>query len=147
MANPTVPKPKKRATPQRTPALACLTFAATLNNGELDAATSCFAREGCLITPDATAIRGRESIRDILAQLIARRAEIAVELSATLTAGDVALAHERWRICSEGAENVPFVQVSTPTLVLRCIEEDWKLAIAAPWGVRGTAIQWPSTSG
>lgn len=102
--------------------------------GDLDSATACFARDGCLITPDATAVHDRERIRPLLAQLIARRTEIRVELSNVVGAGDVLLARERWRVRSGGAECPRIEQTLEPALVLRRIEAEWKLAIAAPWG-------------
>jgi ketosteroid isomerase-like protein len=109
-------------------------FAAAINAGNLDAATACFARDGCLITPDATAIHGRERIRPLLSQLLARQTEIEVELSSRLGAADVVLVQERWRVRSGGDAAGPIEQLLTPTLVLRRIEDAWKLAIAAPWG-------------
>jgi len=114
---------------------ACFAFVHTLNSGDLNRATACFARDACLITPDATAIYGRDRIRPVLAQLIARRAEIRVESSNIVIAGDAALARERWTIRSNGVEGSRFEQALNPTLVLRHIEERWKLAVAAPWGL------------
>jgi len=112
----------------------CLSFARALSAGDLDGATACFARDGCLITPDATAVHGRERIRPLLAQLIARRTEIEIELSNVVTAGEVVLASERWRMRSgPGGEAPRIEQVLSPTLVLRFVEGEWKLAIAAPW--------------
>lgn len=110
-----------------------LGFARALSTGELDAATACFARDACLITPDATAIHGRDSIRPVLAQLIAREVEIEVEVSDVLGGDGVLIAYERWRLCS-GAAGERLAQTVFPVLVLRRIEESWKLAIAAPWG-------------
>ena len=109
-------------------------LARALNARNLDAAASCFAKDACLITPDATAIRGRARIRAVLAQLIARRAQIEIELSCVLMAVDVALVRERWTIGSDGIEGSRFEQSCSTTLVLRLIEDEWRLAIAAPWG-------------
>lgn len=124
------------ATPKTAQAVrASLSFARALSVGDLEGATACFARDGCLITPDATAVHGRERIRSLLAQLVARRTEIEVELSYVIGAGEVVLASERWRVCSgAGAEAPRIEQTLNPTLVLRQIEGEWKLAIAAPWG-------------
>jgi ketosteroid isomerase-like protein len=105
-----------------------------LSDGDLEAASSCFARDGCLITPDATAIHGRDRIRPVLAQLVLRHTEIRVELSSAIAAGDVILAHERWRVRSGGPEGPRIEQTLHPTLALRWIDGEWKLAIAAPWG-------------
>lgn len=114
---------------------ACLPFVQALSIGDLEGATACFARDACLITPDATAVHGRDRIRPLLAQLVARRTEIKVELSTVIGAGEVILASERWRIRSgPGGEAPGIEQVLDSTLVLRRIEGEWKLAIAAPWG-------------
>jgi ketosteroid isomerase-like protein len=113
---------------------ACFAFVYSLNLGDLNRATACFSRDACLITPDATAVYGRDRIRLVLAQLIAQRAEIEVESSTVLTAGDVALASERWVVRSNGVEGSRFEQIFSSTLILRRIEEAWKLAIVAPWG-------------
>lgn len=110
-----------------------LPFVQSLSLGDLDSATACFARDGCLITPDATAIHGRDRIRPVLAQLIDRHTEVKVELSNLVGAEDVVLAHERWRIRSGGEETPRIEQILNPTLVLRLIESQWKLVVAAPW--------------
>lgn len=114
--------------------LVCPHFAQALNAGDLDAAAACFARDGCLITPDATAIHGREQIRAVLAQMVRRRTEIRVELSSSVSAGEVLLIHQRWRIRSGDRPWQRFEQVADAVLVLRKIEGEWKLSIAAPWG-------------
>jgi len=112
-------------------------FVRALSTGDLDAATACFARDGCLITPDATAVHGRERIRPLLAQLIAAHTEIRVDLSNVLTAAGVVLACERWTVRSEGADGDRVERTLEPTLVLREVEGEWKLAIVAPWGWGG----------
>jgi ketosteroid isomerase-like protein len=117
-----------------TPRLACKAFAKALNAGDLDAAVACFAPSACLVVGDGTAVHGEAAIRARLAQLIESRAEVAIELAGVLAAGDVALAHERWTIRSGGVGGSRFEQTSCPTLVLRRIGDEWKLAIAAPWG-------------
>ncbi len=113
---------------------ASLTFAKALSLGDLEAATACFAKDGCLITPDATAVHGRDRVRPILAQLVARRIGVSVELSHAVSAGEVVLVSERWRICSDTGAGPRVEQILNPTMVLRQVEGEWKLAIAAPWG-------------
>jgi ketosteroid isomerase-like protein len=116
------------------PVRTCLLFARALSLGELEPAAACFARDGCLITPDATAIHGRDQIRPLLAQLVSRGIEIEIELSSAVGGGDVVIAQERWKVRSGGTAGPRIEQTWNPTLVLRQIEEDWRLAIAAPWG-------------
>jgi uncharacterized protein (TIGR02246 family) len=118
----------------RSSTLVCPLFAQALSAGDLDLAASCFARDGCLITPDTTAIHGRERIRDALAQMVSRRTEIRVELSSSVGAGDVLLVHQRWRIRSGERPGERFEQTADAVLVLRQVEGLWKLSIAAPWG-------------
>lgn len=114
--------------------VACLSFPELISVGNLDAASACFTRDACLITQDATAIHDREHIRPLLAQLIARRTRIGVEQSTLLPAGDVALVRERWTIQIDAAEGTRFEQSCSPTLILRHVEGQWKLALVAPWG-------------
>jgi uncharacterized protein (TIGR02246 family) len=98
-------------------------------------AAACFTREGCLITPDGTAVHGRDDIAAILAQLIARRTEIEVERLAVRLAGDVAIATGHLKMRSDAAEGRRIVQACKPTIALRRIEGAWKVAILAPWAV------------
>ena len=107
-------------------------FASALTAGDLDRAAACFARDGCLITPDGTAIHGRDRIRSVLAQMVIRRTEIEVELSNSISAGETMLVQERWRVRA-GEGDAQFEQTLHPTLVLREIEGAWKLSIAVPW--------------
>jgi ketosteroid isomerase-like protein len=111
-------------------------FADFITRGDLDAAAHCFTKDACLLTPDATTIRGREEIRPILRQLIASEARIEVQESSIVLAGEVALGSERWVISSAGSDGEPFRRALTPTMVLRQLEGVWKLAVAMPWGRR-----------
>jgi uncharacterized protein (TIGR02246 family) len=125
------------ASPRPTgPVRSCLRFAQALNEGDLDRAAACFARDGCFITPDATAVHGREGIRDVLAQMVVRRTEIQIELSSTIAAGEVIFANQRWRIRSGEQSEGRLEQTADATLILRQIEGTWKLSIVAPWGYR-----------
>ncbi len=66
--------------------------------------------------------------------MVRRRTEIRVELSSSVGVGEVVLVHQRWRIRSGGRPGEHFEQISDAVLVVRQIEETWKLSIAAPWG-------------
>jgi ketosteroid isomerase-like protein len=114
-----------------TPRHACAALSGALSSGDLDAALACFAPDACLIAPEGTEVHGEAAIRSRLAGLIQSRAEVAIELTGVLSAGDIALAHERWSFRSEGED---LSRAPHPTLVLRRLGAEWKLAIAAPWG-------------
>ncbi len=118
--------------------MACLSLPQLLSVGDLPGAAGCFARDACLLTPDATAIHGRDGIRPVLAQLIARRPHIEVEAGSVIVAGDAAFANQRWQLTAQGAEGSRFEQAYNPSLVLRQIEGSWKVAIAALWGWGGS---------
>lgn len=120
----------------RAPGESTRAFADFISRGDLDAAASCFAKDGCLMTPDATVIRGRDEIRPILRQLIASGSRIEVQESSVVLAGEVALGTERWLVTSTGSEGEPFSRTLTPTMVLRQVEGVWKLAVAMPWDRR-----------
>jgi ketosteroid isomerase-like protein len=109
-------------------------FAESVTRGDLEAAAGCFAKDACLVTPDATTVRGREDIRPILHQLIAVESQIEVQESSILLAGEIALGNERWAVTTPGSEGRPFTRSLTPTMVLRRLEGCWKLAVAMPWG-------------
>lgn len=64
--------------------------------------------------------------------MVVRRTEVEVDLSNSVSAGDVMLVNERWQV-RVGEGSAQFEQTLYPTLVLRRIEADWKLSIAAPW--------------
>ncbi|HMC49678.1 MAG TPA: nuclear transport factor 2 family protein [Solirubrobacterales bacterium] len=122
------------APPQR---IACLALPKLIGSGNLDAATRCFARDACLLTPDATAIHDREHIRPLLAQLISRRVRIEVEQSNVLVAGDVAYVRELWQVSARVAAGSQYEHSCDPSLVLKRIEDSWKISIATLWGWGG----------
>lgn len=117
----------------RTPRESTQAFAASISRGDLEAAAHCFTKDACLLTPDATAVRGREEIRPILHQLIVAGSQIEVQESSIVLAGEVALGSERWVVTSAASDSPPFTRTLTPTLVLRQVEGVWKLAVATPW--------------
>jgi uncharacterized protein (TIGR02246 family) len=117
----------------KTPRESTRAFAASISRGDLDAAACCFAKDACLVTPDATAVRGRDEIRPILHQLIVVESQIEVQESSIVLAGEVALGTERWVVTSPGSDDAPFTRALTPTLVLREVEGVWKIAVAMPW--------------
>jgi ketosteroid isomerase-like protein len=116
-----------------TPEQAAQVFVTALNDGRLREATDCFSRQGCMVTPDSTAVHGREEIQPLLAQLISRRVQVEVTFGTELRAGEVALLRQRWELHSDLAEGGRYTQELSASLILHRVEESWKLVIAAPW--------------
>jgi len=113
-------------------------LAAALNDRDLAQATACFTRQACLVTPSDTVVRGREAIKPVLWQLITAATEIEVQHLGTLGTDELALSYERWTFRSKADAAQTFSHTPTATLMMRWLEEGWKLEIAAPWG-------WPQT--
>jgi ketosteroid isomerase-like protein len=112
-------------------------LAEALNRGDLEAAADCFCADARLVTPDATTVCGREGISLLLAQLVAVETRVIVERSEAARGLDSALVSERWTVSSRGAEGRELRRTLSPLLVLRRLEERWKLSIAEPWRTPG----------
>jgi ketosteroid isomerase-like protein len=112
----------------------CLELPSLLSAGDLDSVGACLTRDACLLTPDATAVHGREAVRRVLAQLIAADVRIEVECSRVLVAGDTALLRERWRVASNSVDGTRVTGLLSPALTLQRIEGAWKVAILVLWG-------------
>jgi uncharacterized protein (TIGR02246 family) len=117
-----------------TPRLACEALERAINAADPDAALACFAPGAALVGPEGTAAQGESALRSSLAQLIKAGAQVQIELRGVLVAGEVALAHERWQISYEGVPDTRLSGAARPSLVLRLVESEWRIAIAAPWG-------------
>lgn len=124
----------RSATLYSSPSAVSRSFAQALSGGDLEGATAHFLVDGCLITPDATALHGRESIRPLLTQLILAGVGIGIELSSAVGGGGIALISERWTIRARAAADRSPVLTTTSTTVLHHDGRHWRLAIAAPWG-------------
>ena len=122
-----------------TPRLACEALARAIGSADLEGALACFVSGACLVWKEGSTAQGADAIRARLAELIANGAEVEIELSGVLVAGDLALAHERWRISYGDHQRFRSPEGANPTLVLRLLEGEWKLAIAAPWGTPASA--------
>jgi ketosteroid isomerase-like protein len=113
---------------------ACLALPSLLSAGDLEGAGACLTRDACLLTPDATAVHGREAVRRLLAQLIAADVRIEVECSRVLVAGDTALSREHWNVTSNSVDGTRVRGHLRPTLTLQRIEGAWKVAVLVLWG-------------
>lgn len=119
------------ATPTKPPEEVVDGFGAALRAGDIEAATKLFSREGCFVTPDSTVIRGRAPIRDFLPQLVEMAGDLTIEQRTMLTAGDVAIGSESWRLRLGPGESV--VRTTRATIVLARVEGIWRIAVVDPW--------------
>lgn len=123
--------PRRR--PANSPEEVSAAFGEAISRGDVKAASECFTRDGCLVTPDDTAVHGRREVARVLLQLVASSISVETERLRTLATGGAALSHERWTIAFNGGDD-PYVRSFAATLLLRPVEGRWKLAVAAPWG-------------
>ena len=120
--------------PPKVEAAALPSLPLRLSAGDLRGAGAYLAKDACLLTPDGTAVHGREAVRRVLAQLIAAGVRIEVEVSRALVAGDTALSRERWSVSSNGVDGERVEGVLNPTLTWQRIEGAWKLTVLVLWG-------------
>lgn len=122
-----------------TPRLACEALCLALNGGDLGAALACFTPGAALVGANGSLAQGEAALRARLGELIASGVHLEIELRGVIVTGDLALAHERWTISYGGRIDAGTAQAEGPTMVLRLLEGEWRLAIAAPWGIPASA--------
>jgi ketosteroid isomerase-like protein len=119
--------------PFATPEATLRTFAVALNLGDLDTAITCIGCDASLLTPDSTVVTDPDSIRSVLAQLVAMRLGIRAELRKLVISGDLALGRGSWHGQNTRPTGPASSQTWRSTVVLKKVSEDWKLQIVAPW--------------
>lgn len=115
------------------PIVVLRSLATALRAADLRAAGACFTRHACMVTPDGTAVHGREAITPLLAQLIASATEIEARQSVIHRAGDVAHFRAEWTIHSRRAAGAGHSSRTRPTAVLQRLEGNWRIAFLSPW--------------
>lgn len=108
-------------------------LADAIRRGDIRGAGECFSRNGCLVTPDDTAVYGREAIVDLLRQLNANVVDLEIDRVRAIAGEEMALSSERWTLRFESPEG-SYRRSSLALLVIKRVEGLWKIAIAAPWG-------------
>jgi hypothetical protein len=121
---------------ESTPEEVSRNLADAISVGDLDRAVSCFSHRGRLMTPGETIVEGRESVREVLAQLIGMKVRIRVEPHRSLQLDDLAILSERWHSRrAQIAGHGPSLETSSAVSLHRHIDrEGWKVVFLAPWG-------------
>jgi ketosteroid isomerase-like protein len=129
-ADPAAAPPTPAALPQQV----LHRFTAAICAGDLRGASACLHRDVCLLTPDATIVRGDGSIRALLRQMTTAETRVEFEVFSTVCAEDLALLRGSWRTLMPDATGRLFAQETAATMALRRTDQDdWKLQILAPW--------------
>jgi uncharacterized protein (TIGR02246 family) len=117
------------------PEMLAAAFAAAVNAGNVPAALELWLDDGAIAQPDGTALRGRAEIERALQALVDNRVALEIELTGTLSAGDVAIVHGTLTLNGTGFDGEPYSQSSDSVVVYRRGPEGWRIAIDAPWGL------------
>jgi uncharacterized protein (TIGR02246 family) len=135
MAAPAAPDPLPRP---GSPAELSEAFAEALARGDVEEALELWVEDATILTASGDAVQGREAIGAALRALVENGAEVEIELTRTVTAGDVALGLGTLTLRGTGADGQPFRHRSSSAVIYtRCPDGAWRVAIDAPWGLPG----------
>ena len=110
-------------------------FAEALNGGDVDAAMALYEAEATFAPRPGEEVRGREAIRAALDQFVALEPRLAGEITKVVTAGDVALVTNRWRLEGTQPDGTRVEMGGRSADVLRRAPDGgWRILIDDPWG-------------
>jgi uncharacterized protein (TIGR02246 family) len=110
-------------------------FAAALNRGDVDAAITFYDSEAAFTPQPGEAVTGLEAIRGALQQFAALKPRLRGEITKVLTAGDVALVHNRWQLEGTQPDGRPVeMRGHSADVLRRASDGSWRILIDDPWG-------------
>jgi uncharacterized protein (TIGR02246 family) len=125
-------------TARRSPAELSDAFGQALARGDLDSAMEMWAEDASIINPAGEVVSGRQAIGEVLRALIDNGAEVGIEVSRIIEAGDVALGLGTLTLGGTSGDGERFHQQSSSAVIYsRAADGRWQLAIDAPWGLPG----------
>jgi uncharacterized protein (TIGR02246 family) len=111
-------------------------FARALARGDVEEALAMWVQDATILTASGEAVRGREAIAAALRGLVDNGTRVEIELSRTITAGDVALGLGTLTLTGTSHEGEAFPQQSSSVVIYsRATDGRWRIAIDAPWGL------------
>ena len=110
-------------------------FAASLNRGDVEAAITLYESEAAFAPQPGEEVTGLEAIRDALHQFAALKPQLRGEITNVLTAGDVALVHNRWQLEGTQPDGSPVeMRGHSADVLRRASDGGWRILIDDPWG-------------
>jgi uncharacterized protein (TIGR02246 family) len=107
----------------------------SLNRGDVDAAITLYESEAVFAPQPGEEVTGLEAIRDALQQFAALKPRLRGEITNVLTAGDVAVVHNRWQLEGTQPDGSPVEMHGHSADVLRRASDGgWRILIDDPWG-------------
>jgi uncharacterized protein (TIGR02246 family) len=108
-------------------------FAQAVNRGDLPAARDLWRQDAVLVSATGEAIQGRAAVAAALQAQIDSTVRVAVALDTLHEAGDVAIASGTLTLTAPDG----FTQRSSSVVVYRRGDDGWRIAVDAPWGLKG----------
>jgi ketosteroid isomerase-like protein len=112
-------------------------FAQAILSRDPQAAASCFAPAGLILTADGTEVEGRIRVAEVLAQITAAEHGLEISLGRTVAAArvadGVAICTQFWRRRG-GATGGADYEIETTARLVLSFGRRWEIAIASPWG-------------
>ena len=113
-------------------------FAASLNRGDVDAAITLYESDAAFAPQPGEEVTGLGAIRDALQQFAALKPRLRGEITNVLTAGDVALVHNRWQLEGTQPDGSPVeMRGHSADVLRRASDGSWRILIDDPWGAGG----------
>jgi uncharacterized protein (TIGR02246 family) len=110
-------------------------FTEALNGGDIDRAMSLYEPGATFAPQPGQAVEGRQAIRAALDRFAALRPRMKGEITSVITAGDVALVMNRWRLRGTQPDGAPVEMGGRSADVLRRGPDGrWRILIDDPWG-------------
>jgi uncharacterized protein (TIGR02246 family) len=110
-------------------------FAAFLDRGDVDAATRLYESDAVFAPQPGEEVTGLEAIRDALQRFAALKPRLRGEITRVLTAGDVALVHNRWELEGIQPDGSPVeMRGHSADVLRRASDGSWRILIDDPWG-------------
>ena len=110
-------------------------FSEALNSGDVEDAMALYEADATFAPQPGEEVRGHGAIRAALDQFLALKPRLEGEITKVLTARDVALVMNRWRLEGTQADGAP-VEMSghSADVVRRAPDGGWRILIDDPWG-------------
>jgi uncharacterized protein (TIGR02246 family) len=119
----------------RRPEQAIELFAAALNRGDVNAALTLYDADATFAPQPGEEAKGVEAIRGALQQFTALNPRLRGEITNVMTAGDVALVHNRWQLEGTRPDGSPVeLRGHSADVLRRAADGTWRIVIDDPWG-------------
>ena len=107
-------------------------FCELFNAGDLDGLVGeLYEDDAVFIPPDSGPVSGKAAIAEVLKGFLALGGTLSIVATTTMSNGDAALTHSRWRLDIPGGEPM---EHTSAELVRRQPDGTWKYAVDNPWG-------------